>query len=120
MRGAMPIPPGSRLPLRRTIPAQEVSKTTVCGTRLWQRVVLLAAQDVEMQGVEQLVNSSDLVRLAVDLAVPRHPQHWLPGGLLGLTRTGRAPGGSRRLRLAHRVRTPSQDRAGPQPRSVFP
>src|SRR5690349_3346385 len=92
----------------------------VYDTWLRQRVVLLAAQDVEMQGVEQLGNGSDLVRLAVDLAVPRRPPHSLPGGSLCPTRTGRAPVGSRQLRLAHRVRTPSQERAGPQPRSFFP
>ena len=48
---------------------------------------------------------------ASDPALPRRPQHSLPGGSLCLTRTGLAPVGSRQLRLAHRVRTPRQDRA---------
>ena len=43
---------------------------------------------------------------ASDPALPRRPQHSLPGGSLRLTRTGLAPVGSRQLRLAHRVRTP--------------
>src|SRR3954467_3141841 len=64
-----------------------------------------------MQGVAQLGNGGDLVRLAVDLALPRCPQYSLSGGSLCPTRTGRAPVGSRPLRLAHRVRTPSQGRA---------
>jgi hypothetical protein len=45
---------------------------------------------------------------ASDPALPRRPQHSLPGGSLGLTRTGLAPVGSRQLRLAHRVATPCQ------------
>src|ERR1700759_15328 len=44
---------------------------------------------------------------ASDPASPRRPQHSLPGGSLRLTRTGLAPVGSRQLRLAHRVVTPS-------------
>jgi hypothetical protein len=43
---------------------------------------------------------------ASDPALPRRPQHSLPGGSLRLTRTGLAPVGSRQLRLAHRVVTP--------------
>src|SRR5689334_4225939 len=93
------------------IAVSNVTETAVCDTRLRQRVVLLAVHSVEMQGVEELGNGGDLVRLAVDLAVPRHPQHSLPGGPLGPTRMGRAPVGSRQRRLAHRVRTPRQDRA---------
>jgi hypothetical protein len=40
-------------------------------------------------------------------ALPRRSRHSLPGGSLTLTRTGLAPVGSRQLRLAHRVVTPS-------------
>lgn len=43
---------------------------------------------------------------ASDTALPRRPQHSLPGGSLRLTRTGLAPVGSRQLRLAHRLVTP--------------
>ena len=38
-------------------------------------------------------------------------KHSLPGGSLSLIRTGFAPVGSRRLRLAHRVVTPTSLRA---------
>jgi hypothetical protein len=43
---------------------------------------------------------------ASDPALPRRPQHSLPGGSLRLTRTGLAPVGSRQLRLAHRGADP--------------
>src|ERR1700759_1390041 len=43
---------------------------------------------------------------ASDPALPRRPQHSLPGGSLRPTRTGLAPVGSRQLRLAHRLATP--------------
>ena len=43
---------------------------------------------------------------ASDPALPRRPQHSLPGGSLRLTRTGLSPVGSRQLRLAHRAVTP--------------
>src|SRR3954467_6516937 len=93
------------------------AKTAVYDMWFRQRVVLLAAHGVEMQSVEQLENGGDLVRLAVDLALPRRPQHSLPTGSLCPTRTGRAPVELRQLRLAHRVRTPSQDQAAV---AVFP
>ena len=48
-----------------------------------------------------------ITEYASDPALPRRPQHSLPGGSLRLTRTGLAPVGSRQLRLAHRVVTPS-------------
>src|SRR6202453_3365405 len=47
---------------------------------------------------------------ASDPALPRRPQHSLPGGSLRLTRTGLSPVGSRQLRLAHRVVTPISSR----------
>src|SRR4051794_23844492 len=50
---------------------------------------------------------------ASDPALPRRPQHSLPGGSLCLTRTGLAPVGSRQLRLAHRAATPGRCRVGP-------
>jgi hypothetical protein len=43
---------------------------------------------------------------ASDPALPRRPQHSLPGGSLRLTRTGLSPVGSRQLRLVHRLATP--------------
>jgi hypothetical protein len=58
---------------------------------------------------------------ASDPALPRRPQHSLPGGSLRLTRTGLAPVGSRQLRLAHRVMTtavPIQSLRYANPRSA--
>jgi hypothetical protein len=46
-----------------------------------------------------------IIVYASDPALPRRPQHSLPGGSLCLTRTGLAPVGSRQLRLAHREGT---------------
>jgi hypothetical protein len=93
-------------------------KRTVCDTWLRQRVVLLAAQDVEMQGVEQLGNGGDLVRLpstsrcrdarntryqAARYALPRQDVHPLD-----------------RASFAWRTVSGLRVRTGPQPRSFFP